>query len=180
MELDRAVIDAQKLKALQGRVSNVAQTEGSGILTFSWSTRIPMPIDPAWDKPLAAQDLNSSEFNVQTLKIIGLPAREYVLHEGDTRLGEVSSASLERGIDLRDYANISTKERSQALWKIVAQRERLLSPAWLERVGHKRPGTPKGLPFDEARRQAEPLDEKIRVLSQPVALAIRVVPAVDR
>jgi lysophospholipase L1-like esterase len=179
MELDRAVIDAQKLIALEGRVSDIARDAATGAFMFTWSRRIPMPIDRAWDKPLVDQGLGSSQFNELALKIIGLPARKYVLHEGDTRLGEVSSASLERGIDLCAYADLSTKVRAQALWKLVAQRERLLSPAWLERVGHKRPGTPKGLPFDEARRQAAALDEKIRMLSQPLPLAIRVVPAVE-
>jgi lysophospholipase L1-like esterase len=178
-EVDRAVLDARTLNPLEGQVSDVARDQGSGRFTFTWLTRIPIPSDPAWDKRLVEQGLGSSGFNQHTLKVVGLSARKYVLQESDTRLGEVSADSLARGIDLLVYPDLSTNRRAQALWTLVAERERLFSPVWLERVGHKRPGTPKGLPFDEARKQAAALDEKIRALVQPVALRLRLIPVVE-
>jgi lysophospholipase L1-like esterase len=47
----------------------------------------------------------------------------------------------------------------------VQKKHAILRPAWLGHVGHKRPGIAKGLPLDEAERQAATLDAEIRKLA---------------
>lgn len=51
-----------------------------------------------------------------------------------------------------------------AVLKLVQQKQRLLRDAWLTGTGHKRPGMNRGLPLDEARRQAQRLDTEILAL----------------
>lgn len=48
-----------------------------------------------------------------------------------------------------------------ALHKLVAKRQHLLSAAYLSAAGHKRPGVAPGLPLDEAKKQAELLNRQI-------------------
>ena len=51
---------------------------------------------------------------------------------------------------------------SAELMKLVRERGRFLTDAWLNDIGHKRPGMAKGLPLDEARTKAAELSEEIR------------------
>jgi lysophospholipase L1-like esterase len=47
------------------------------------------------------------------------------------------------------------------LMKPIRERDRLLTDAWLNEIGHKRPGMAKGLPLAEAQAKAAVLDEEI-------------------
>lgn len=47
----------------------------------------------------------------------------------------------------------------------VQKKHAILRPAWLGHVGHKRPGIAKGLPIEEAEKQAAALDAEIRKLA---------------
>ena len=173
-ESDRAEIDARGLKATRGQVTGLAR-EGDG-LRFEWVSRLPMPEDPAWDPRVVQHTRLEERLNQYRLAIKGLAPGRYALYEGTTHVGEISSPELERGIDLLRYPALSTNRNAAELLKLVRQRERLLSPAWLTSVGHTRPNTPAGLPLDEAQRQAAPLEPKLRELAQPVKLQLRVVP----
>ena len=51
---------------------------------------------------------------------------------------------------------------------LVQRRQELLKDAWLTATGHKRPGMSKGLPLEEAGRQAQEIEGKIRNLLMPV------------
>jgi hypothetical protein len=64
-----------------------------------------------------------------------------------------------------DFAN--PKGISAELLKQVAKRQQLLRDAYLTDVGHKRPGMAKGLPLDEALKQAAGMDAAIRELARP-------------
>lgn len=48
--------------------------------------------------------------------------------------------------------------------KLVEQRQRTLKDAWLSATGHKRPGMARGLPLDDAKRQATAIEEKLGAL----------------
>jgi len=50
------------------------------------------------------------------------------------------------------------------LRKLVEKRMVLLHDAWLTATGHKRPGVAKGLPLEEARKQAAELTKQINTL----------------
>ena len=173
-EVDRAEIDARGLKATYGQVSGIAADQGG--LRFEWVSRLPMPEDPAWDPSVVPNTHLEERLNQHRLVIKGLAPGRYALYEGNAHVGEISAPELAKGIDLLRYPVLSTNRNAIELLKLVRQRERLLSPAWLTSVGHSRPGTPAGLPLDEAQRQAAPLEEKLRELAQPVKLSLRVVP----
>ena len=106
----------------------------------------------------------------------GLDRDAYVLYEGNRAVGRASRTELEEGLNLLKFPELSTNRRAAELGSLVLRRERLLSPAWLDEVGHKRPDTGKGLPIAEAKKKAEPLSEEIRKLARPVAIELRLVP----
>ena len=62
---------------------------------------------------------------------------------------------------------LSAYPRSAELLRLVQERQRLLKDAWLNAVGHQRPGMNKGLPLVEAETQASELDVRIRALAAP-------------
>jgi len=49
--------------------------------------------------------------------------------------------------------------------KLAQRRQRLLKDAWLSATGHKRPGMNRGVPLDEAKREAEKIETEIKRLS---------------
>src|SRR5205823_7439362 len=67
------------------------------------------------------------------------------------------------------------RRRTAEIWPLVQQRQQVLAAAWLTEVGHKRPGTPAGLPLAEAQRQAGKLETRIRDLAQPAPITVRLV-----
>ncbi|HJT79393.1 MAG TPA: SGNH/GDSL hydrolase family protein, partial [Gemmataceae bacterium] len=170
-DLDSAAIGAGAGKATAGRVTDVA-ADARGV-RFTWRSRVPMPADPRWDRALVAGEHPHERWNRQRLVVTGAPRERYELAEGDTRLGTVSGKELAEGVDLLRYRELPTNRHSAELWPLVAERQRLLSLAWLTDVGHKRPDTPKGLPLEEARRRAAALEERARKLAQPVKMTLR-------
>ena len=98
------------------------------------------------------------------------------MYEGEQQIGKASGAQLAAGVDLLRYPELSTNRRSAELGKLVIERERLLSPAWLSDVGHNRPNTPAGLPLAEAQAKAAPLTAQIRKLAEPVSMTLCLIP----
>jgi lysophospholipase L1-like esterase len=178
VDLDSAAIDARTLKVVSGKVSGLAR-EGQ-TLRFTWQTRRPLPADPHWDPRLADGKKIVAHWSPQGLTITGLAPGQYMLAEGQKRLGEVTREQLAAGVSLSQFTDLSTVRRSAELWKLVEKRQRLLGPAWLDEVGHKRPDTPKGLPLREAQRQAAELEARIRKLAKPASISLRLAPVKDR
>jgi len=174
-DVDEAEIDAGKRKARQGTVTGIRADQGA--LSFDWTTRLPMPKDPQWAPGLAKISRMDERLNRHRLVVRGLTKPVYVLWEGNTRLGEVKRTELEAGLDVCRFPELTSNRNAAELLKLVQQRERLLSPAWLTSVGHTRPSTPVGLPLADAERWAAPLDERIQALSRPVKLSLRLSPA---
>ncbi|MFN9718024.1 MAG: SGNH/GDSL hydrolase family protein [Planctomycetota bacterium] len=57
---------------------------------------------------------------------------------------------------------VSPKENvPDELERLAAQRGTVLHDAWLSHIGHKRPGTPAGLPLEDARLNAVRLEEQM-------------------
>ena len=69
--------------------------------------------------------------------------------------GDDRHAAMELMNKLRDPAT------SRGLMKLIRQRGRILSDAWLTDTGHQRPGMNKGLPLQEAQAKAKELTEQI-------------------
>jgi hypothetical protein len=169
-EVDYAMIDAATAKVKAGRVSRlVADAAG---LRFDWLTRRPMPADPAWDAE-SMKLVRFGAWNQHRLLVLGLPAARYQLYENETPLGTVTREELAAGIDLRHFADLSINRGGPELLKLIRKRGRILCDAYLSDIGHQRPGMAKGLPLDEALKQAAGLQEQIRPLAAPATLHLR-------
>ena len=59
---------------------------------------------------------------------------------------------------------MSTNKRTAELWDLVQKRQRILGLAWLTDVGHKCPGTRKGIPLSDALKYGMEIDAKISEL----------------
>jgi lysophospholipase L1-like esterase len=77
--------------------------------------------------------------------------------------GDDRPAAMEFMNKLRDPAT------PPELIKMIHQRGRILSDAWLTDIGHSRPGMTKGLPLKEAQAQAQELGQTIRKQAALVA-----------
>jgi lysophospholipase L1-like esterase len=170
-EVDTAEIDAAKASVSRGRVTDLA-ADGQGI-RLAWLTRLPMPMDPQWDAKSVEMEKVVERFNRHRLIVRGAPAARYEMFEDATSLGTFTREELAAGIDLVRLANLSTNRRSLEVLRLVHQRQRLLTDAWLNDVGHKRPGMAKGLPLAEATAKAAELERQIRTLAAPMTLKLR-------
>jgi lysophospholipase L1-like esterase len=85
-----------------------------------------------------------------------LIAREILRHRGVRDNGVIEAVTGEEVL--------AAQPHGLAILKLVQQKQRLLKDAWLTAAGHKRPGMKRGLPLEEAQRQAEGLDAEIRTL----------------
>jgi lysophospholipase L1-like esterase len=160
--------------AADGKVLIASDKDSS--MTVKWTPRMPMPIDPRWDQQLIARD-QTGDWNSFRLTVTDLSERHYDVLEGEHLLGTPSREELGNGVNLLQFNKLSTVQRSQELLKLVIQRQEILSLAWLNAVGFKRPGTPAGLPLEEARQKASELEAKIRKLAHPTEIALTIRPA---
>lgn len=170
-EADSAAIDVRAKKAVHGQVDDLAIEHGS--IRFTWTSRLPMPADPKWDRRLAEHEKIAERLNRYRLTVTGAADGRHELFEGGRQLGEASGRQLAGGLDLLPFHDLTTNRRSAELWKFVEERERLLGLAWLTDVGHKRPDTPKGLPLAEAQEKAAGIEAEIRKLARPVRMSLR-------
>jgi len=64
--------------------------------------------------------------------------------------------------------NFTSDPRYSDLLKLIRERGRHFTDAWLNETGHKRPGMSKGLPLAEAQAKAAELDPKIREAAKAI------------
>ncbi len=142
---------------------------------IDWKAPVPMAIGGSWDTTSLESEGSYRRFLNQTLIVTGLASGSYELFEKETRLKTLTSEELQNGVNLAVTGGLSSNSRAVELQKLITARQRLLTDAWLNEVGHLRPGMAKGLPVSEASAQAKSLGEKIAELAQPVSLVLRVV-----
>jgi hypothetical protein len=156
-------------------VSNLRAEKGG--IRFSWTTAIPLFHDPEWNKSRAfAFERMKTPINHHLLRVRKLEGERFTLYEGDRKIGTIPFNALDGGIELQNYPELTTNRHAAEMNTLIRRRERLMSPAWLDFVGHKRPDTGKGMPLDEARKKAEPLTAEIKRLARPVTMELRIVP----
>ncbi len=175
-EVDTAAIDAKNREVIRGNVTLVDSPEGDHSFWFRWTTRIPLPRDPGWDARLVALERLDERFNRHRLLIVGLPDPRYAIYENDVNVGEVTREQLADGLNLLRFPKLSTNRRSAEVWPLVEQKHTIMRPSWLEAVGHGPPLFGKTLPLDAARAKAAPIEAKIRELTRPVPVSLRLVP----
>ncbi len=174
---DFVELDSRRHRLIHG-AGHLEPAEDGGA-RVRWRTRLPMPYDPQWDPHFVKAARVTERLNRFRLRITELPEGRYALlaavspGSAERRTAEYSREELQAGVDLLKLADFPPNRRAAELLPLVQQRQRLLGPAWLTSVGHKRPGTPSGLPLDEAQRQAAVLDEQARRLAQPLEIELR-------
>jgi hypothetical protein len=145
---------------------------------FTFSLPRPMPVDPAWTARAKEIEEFDARINRHALKIEGLGGF-LAIRVGDPKAivkrVSIRADEIAKGIDLAKVLDVSA-DKSAAVWKLIDEKNRILGPAWLTHVGHNRPGTPKGLPFEQALKKAAGLDEEIRKLCQPTEVRLGIGP----
>lgn len=170
-EVDMAEIDVKMQRAINGKVKNVVVAGHE--IRFDWTSKVPMPTDPRWHPRLVTLERIKEQLNRHELIVTRAAPPQFILYEGTKKLGEVSRNEIKIGLDMTKFPELTANQRSAELYKLVEARQKLLGLAWLTEVGHKRPDTPKGMPLEEARKQAEKLETRIRELARPAVLALR-------
>jgi hypothetical protein len=174
-EVDAATLDAAAMKVESGQVTDLAAEAGG--VQFAWLSRRPMPQDPAWDAESVRLERIADCFNRHRLTVKGLAKARYQLCEESKVVGTATREELAAGVDLGRFADLSiNRGGGKELLDLVRKRGRLLTDAYLSDIGHQRPGMAKGLPVDEAEKQAAELDKQIRQLAAPVTLRLRLAP----
>ncbi|MEO6183289.1 MAG: SGNH/GDSL hydrolase family protein, partial [Verrucomicrobiota bacterium] len=84
-------------------------------------------------------------------------AKQILLHFGAKDMANVDDPK----------AMLADNSRGQELLKLIQQRQRMTKDAWLNDVGHQRPGMNKGLPLSEAIAKADEIETQIRQLGAP-------------
>lgn len=90
------------------------------------------------------------------------------VHIDNTGHRLVANAILEgwhvpkKQIEEWDNRLLDSMTKETQVLRLAQQRQRLLGPAWLTYVGHKRPDTAVGMPLEEAQEQAAELERQIR------------------
>jgi lysophospholipase L1-like esterase len=148
-------------------------------VSFKSSLPRPMPADPAWTPRVKEIEKFDARVNRYALKVEGLGGFLAIQmgnpKEGGKRV-PMRGDEIAKGIDLAELLKITPDPKTPEIWKLIDEKNRVLGPAWLTHVGHKRPDTPKGMPFEEASRKAAALDADIRKLCAPTEISIGVGP----
>lgn len=146
----------------------------SEIGTMTYENILPSPMDSAWEPDsldLAPDSALRGRFWIGAKP---LKAPRYDVFEGDKLVGTLAAAKLQSDeeADLRLLDGLSLNVRSATLLKKITARQRLLTDAWLNEIGHLRPGMSKGKPLDEALAEAAKLSDEIAELVKPTKITL--------
>jgi lysophospholipase L1-like esterase len=86
-------------------------------------------------------------------------AREILLHWGVPARELADATGVEKVLEARPHG--------LEVLRLVRQKQGRMKDAWLTETGHKRPGMRRGLPLEEAEREAAGLDAEVRKLLWP-------------
>jgi lysophospholipase L1-like esterase len=162
-----ARIDAGSLKAAAGKITDLGRREQT--VSFVWDSPLPLPLDADWDAESIALEQVAERISRYRLSVANLPASRYRLSVDGNAIADVESKELESGLDLTQYAQWSTNQRSRQLLALVKERRRLAYGGWREQIGQ-----PLGTRGDEARMAA--IAAELEDLRQPRKLRIELRP----
>jgi hypothetical protein len=161
--VDEARIDAAGKKATAGQVKDLRIQDGA--VRFSWTSKVPMPMDGSWDaKSLAAAQFTET-LNRHRLTVAGLSGARYTLFADDAEAGQFTGQELAAGVDLTALPKFPTTARGQQILPLIRDRRKAGYAVFRKNYT----GGP------DARRAA--LDEQLKALCKPATMAIRIAPA---
>jgi len=144
-------------------------------IAFKLNLPLPMPADPAWTARAKEvekfhEKVNRSSLRIENLR--GFLAISATDPAGERQRTPIRADQLAKGIDLLDTLKRPGDAKAVEVWKLIGSKHRIMDLAWLTHVGHKRPDTPKGLPFAEASKKVATIDAEIRTLCAPMEFRI--------
>ncbi len=155
-EADRVELQFAVGKARKGNGSAFAVMKDSLRVRFfgNWL----MPVDPRWDKRLDEIERFQERFNQFPFVVSELPVGKYEIIADKKVVATASHEELAKGISIARLKDLRIFADNDKLGATVQANQRKMGLAWLTEIGHKRPDTPKGEPFDKAMAE----DEKAR------------------
>ena len=106
-----AVLQAWNAPALVSE--GTFDAKGERRLSFSWTPRLPMPVDAKWDASSVAAERFTERFNRLRLSVSGLPAGSYRLSADGAAVGVYTAEALAEGIDLSNAPAFPAAARSR-------------------------------------------------------------------
>lgn len=169
-------IDAAEPKVVSGDVSGLNKIDRE--LIFTWTTPMPMPFDPRWDPESIAVEHMAERLNRHRLKVLPLPPGDYEVIVGDEPVARLSAKQLAEGVDLAASKSFPTSQRADGILRLIQKRQRLLYQAWRKSLPDARASRPGdgGRALRDIEETTQEMAGKIRQLSQPVELRIRIRP----
>ena len=161
--VDEASIDAAGKKVKAGEVKDLQVQDGT--VRFSWTSKVPMPVDGSWDPKSLAAARFTETLNRYRLAVAGLTGARYALFADDVEVGQFSGKDLAAGIDLTALPKFPTTARSQKILPLVRDHRKAGYAVFRKNYS----GGP------DARRAA--LDAQLKALCKPATMAIRIAPA---
>jgi lysophospholipase L1-like esterase len=179
-EVAEARIDAapKDPRVVAGAIRDLVR-HGDGSLSFVWHSRLPMPIDPAWDRRSIELERVAERLNVDRLVVTGLPAARYRLlarlgdEPAEIEAGAFPRDQLERGIDLAGLDRFPTVAVARAVRARVLKRRQAIDAAWRRSIARE-PSHPPD-PASPEFRGDDPELAEIRRLCQPRDVFVRLV-----
>ena len=172
-------IDATKQQAKSGAITNLKRS--GEMLSFGWRSRIPMPMDPAWDHQSIELEKVNETWNKYRLRITGLEGTKFRLIAGGQAIAEITAEEFNSGVDLLKFSDFPTVKKSADLLRTVKDRRRLVYESWRSRIN--RPLGRKRLDPKRIRENmmaVKGFDSIMYKLRQPVSLQIRVEPVTSQ
>jgi len=160
--VDEACIDAAGKQAAAGEVKDLQIQDGA--IRFSWTSKVPMPVDGSWDARSLTLERFTETLNRHRLTVAGLTGDRYTLFADDVEVGQFSRQELAAGIDLTALLKFPTTARSQQILPLLRDRRKCGYAVF--RKDYSGGADPK--------RAA--LDERLQALCKPVSMAIRIAP----
>jgi lysophospholipase L1-like esterase len=160
--VDEARIDAAGKQATAGEVKDLQIQDGA--IRFSWTAKVPMPMDGSWDANSLALERFTETLNRHRLTVAGLTGARYTLLADDVEVGQFSRQELAAGIDLTALQKFPTTARSQQILPLLRDRRKCGYAVF--RKNYSGGADPK--------RAA--LDERLQALCKPASMAIRIAP----
>ncbi|HEY1172394.1 MAG TPA: SGNH/GDSL hydrolase family protein [Verrucomicrobiae bacterium] len=171
-------IDASSARTLGGNASAV--NAGSAVLVFQETVHPAQPYDTKWNTESMVLERFAERTATRELRVLGLSTGQYHLKEDDKIITTASAKELAKGVALDRLVNTSLQKNQAELLKLISQRRKLLSDAWLTATGHQRPGMAKGLPLAEAESKAMELGVQIMKLTRPITMKLTLVAEVAK
>ena len=134
---------------------------------------VPLPVDPTWDSDSLAMTSAHEYFATLNVRASTTLSPRYDIVQGGKSIGFVAAHELRTGqTDLTQLTSFAPTQQAAELLKLIQRRQRLQGDAWLNEVGHLRPGMSKGVPVADATAQAAELNQQITKLAHPVHLKL--------